>query len=165
VQIRKLRFSNPALRIAERCMPFKKLKPMIDNLYFIYCSILSFSGFAIGFYGIMAKHKIEMETRIGVDKGFEFDTDEGNSYFAERFENWKAGSSFDSQFAPIIGILIALTGAGLNLISNSWWSSILLLFVAYMIYLQVVKFAKWKIQIISMLTLLISAILIIIKLI
>ena len=138
---------------------------MIDNLYFIYCTILSFSGFAIGFYGIMAKHKIEMETRIGMDKGFDFDTDKGNAYFAERYENWKAGSYFDSQFAPITGILIAFTGAGLNLINNNWWTSILLLFIAYIVYLQAVKLLKWKIQIVSMLTLLISIILIIIKLI
>lgn len=134
---------------------------MIDTIYFIYCAILSYSGFAIGFYGIMAKHKIEMETRIGMDKGFDFDTDKGNAYFAERFENWKVGSYFDSQFAPISGILIALAGAGLNLISNSWWTSILLLIIAYIIYLQVVKLLKWKIQILSMLTLLISIILLI----
>ena len=91
---------------------------MIDNLYFIYCTIFSFSGFAIGFYGIMAKHKIEMETRIGMDKGFDFDTDKGNAYFAKRYENWKAGLYFDSKFAPIIGILTAFTGAGLNWISR-----------------------------------------------
>lgn len=137
---------------------------MIDLIYFVYCTILSFSGFAVGFYGIMAKHKIEMETRMGMDKGFDFDTDNGNAYFAERFENWKAGSYFNSQFAPISGILIALTGAGLNLISNSWWSSILLLFIAYIVYLQVVKLLKWRIQILSMLTLLISVALLITRL-
>lgn len=137
---------------------------MIDNLNFIYCSILSFSGFAIGFYGIMAKYKIEVETKIGINKGFDFETDEGNAYFSERFENWKAGSYFDSQIAPLIGIVVALTGAGINLISNTWWSSILLLFISYILYLLVVKLLKWKIQIISMLTLLISGILIIIKL-
>ena len=136
---------------------------MIDNLYFIYCSILSFSGFVIAFYGILAKHKIEKETEIGMDKGFNFDTDDGYAYFAERFENWTAGAYFESQFAPIIGIIIAFLGAGLNLIINSWWSSIMLMVVAYLVYLQVVKLVKSKIQIISLLALLISAILIFIK--
>lgn len=137
---------------------------MIDNLYFIYCLILSFSGFAIGFYGIMAKHRIEMETKIGMNKGYDFDTNEGNAYFARKYENWKAGSFFDSQFAPLSGIVIALIGAGLNIISNSWWSSILLLILAYIMYLIAIKIFKWKIQLVSILTLIISIILIVIKL-
>lgn len=138
---------------------------MIDALYLIYCTILSFSGFVIAFYGIMARHKIEQETRIGMNRGFDFDTDEGNEYFAEKYENWRAGSYFDSQIAPLTGILIVLTGAGLNLINNSWWTSILLLFIAYIFYLQIVKLLKWKVQILSILTLLISVILIITRLI
>ena len=137
---------------------------MIDNIYFIYCLILSFSGFAIGFYGIMAKHRIEMETKIGMTKGYDFDTDEGNAYFARKYENWKAGSYFDSQIAPLSGIVIALVGAGLNIISNSWWSSILLLILAYIMYLIAIKIFKWKIQFVSILTLIISIILIVIKL-
>lgn len=138
---------------------------MADKLYFFYCSLLSLSGFIIGFYGIMARHKIEMETRIGMDKGFDFDTDEDNAYFARKFENWTVGSYFDSQIAPLTGILIALIGAGLNLIYNSWWTSIMLLFIAYIVYLQSVKLIKSKVQILSMLTLLISIILIVIRLI
>ncbi|MFT7628960.1 MAG: hypothetical protein ACI9AT_002497 [Ulvibacter sp.] len=51
---------------------------MIDNLYLVYCLILSLSRFAIGFYGIMAKHRIEMETKIGMNKGYGFDTDKAN---------------------------------------------------------------------------------------
>lgn len=111
----------------------------------------------------MAKYKIEIETKIGINKGFEFDTDEGNTYFSERFENWKAGSYFDSEIAPIVGILIALSGAGINLIINSWWSSLILLFMSYIFYLQAIKLLKWRIQITSMLTLLISIISIIIR--
>ena len=138
---------------------------MIDVLFFIYCAILSFTGFVIGFYGIMAKHKIEMETKIGMNNGFDFDTDEGNAYFAQRFENWRAGSYFDSQFAPISGILIALCGAGLNLNINSWWTSIILLIVAFILYQIAVNILKWKIQIMSMLTGIVSVILIIVALI
>lgn len=137
---------------------------MTDNLYFIYCLILAFSGLVIGFYGIMAKHRIEMETKIGMNKGYDFDTDEGNAYFARKYDNWKAGSYFDSQIAPLSGIVIALIGAGLNIISNSWWSSILLLILAYIVYLIAIKILKWKIQLVSILTLVISVILIVIKL-
>lgn len=138
---------------------------MIDKLYFFYCTLLSFSGYVFAFYGVMARHKIEMETKIGLQKGFDFDTDDGNEYFAEKFENWKAGSSFDSSKALFVGVLIILLGAGLNLVNNKWWTSILLLFIAYIIYLQIVKLLKWKIQFLSMLTFLISTILIITKLI
>jgi hypothetical protein len=134
---------------------------MTDNLHFIYCAILSFSGFTIGFYGIMAKHRIELETKIGMNKGYNFDTDKGNAYFAERYENWKVGSYFDSQIAPLCGIVIALIGTGLNLINNSWWTSILLLIIAYLVYLVAIKIFNWKIQIVSILTLILSVIMII----
>jgi len=134
---------------------------MIDNFHFIYCTILSFSRFAIGFYGIMAKHRIELETKIGMNKGYNFNTDKGNAYFAERYENWKVGSYFDSQIAPLSGIVIALIGAGLNLINNSWWTSILLLIIAYVVYLVAIKIFNWKIQIVSVLTLILSVILVI----
>ena len=138
---------------------------MIDKLYFFYCTLLSFSGYVFAFYGVMARHKIEMETKIGLEKGFDFDTDHGNEYFAEKFENWKTGSSFDSSKALLVGVLIILLGAGLNLVNNKWWTSILLLFIAYVFYLQIVKLLQWKIQFLSILTLLISIILITIKLI
>lgn len=59
---------------------------MIDALYLIYCTILSFSGFVIAFYGIMARHKIEQETRIGMNRGFDFDTDEGNEYLRKNMK-------------------------------------------------------------------------------
>lgn len=147
------------------CIAFKKYFIMIDSLYFIYCSTLSFSGCVIGFYGIMAKHKIEMETRIGMNRGFDFDSDEGNAYFARRYEQWKAGSYFDSQIAPLTGILIAMTGAGLNLIINAWWSSILLLIISYIIYQIAINVLKWKIQIFSILTLIVSIMMITITLI
>ena len=51
---------------------------MIENLYLVYCLILSLSGFNLGFDGIMAKHRIEMETKIGRNKGCDFDTDKAN---------------------------------------------------------------------------------------
>jgi hypothetical protein len=136
---------------------------MIDKLYFLYCILLTFSGFVIGFYGIMARHKIELETKNGLNKGFDFDSDEGTFYFAKKFENWNAGSYFDSQLAPFSGILIALVGAGVNLNYNSWWTSLLLLFIAYITYLLVVNLLKSRIQILSILTLLVSIVLIILN--
>lgn len=137
---------------------------MFDKLYFIYCCVFSFSGFVVGFYGIMAKHKIEMERQIGINKGIDIYSSYGRTYFTKKFEKWKAGSIFDSQIAPLIGVIISFTGAGLNFIYNSWWSSILLILLSYIFYLQLVKFIKWKIQVVSILTLLISTVLIIIKL-
>ena len=129
---------------------------MIDKLYFFYCTLLSFSGYVFALYGVMARHKIKMETKIGLEKGFDFDKDDGNEYFAEKFENWKAGSSFESSKALLVGVLIILLGDGLNLVNNKWWTSILLFFIAYILYLQIVKLLKWKIQFLSMLTFLIS---------
>ena len=138
---------------------------MIDKLYFIYCTLLSFSGFVFAFYGVFARNKIEIETKIGLEKGFDFDTDEGNQYFAQKFENWKAGSIFQSSNFIFTGVLVVLLGAGFNLANNKWWTSILILFIAYILYLQVVKLLKWKIQFISILIFLISTTLILIKLI
>lgn len=137
---------------------------MADKIYFFYCSLLSYSGFTIGFYGIMAKHKIDLETRIGMNKGYELLTDEGRAYFNRKYKNWKAGLFFDSQLASLIGILIALAGAGLNLIYNAWWSSILVILLAYIVYLKSANSLKMKVQILSVFTLFISIILIIIRL-
>lgn len=137
---------------------------MIDKLYFIYCSLLTFSGFVIAFYGIMARHQIELETRNGLNKGYDFDSEDGNAYFAKNFENWREGEYFNSKKAPLFGISIIIIGAGLNLICNTWWTSLLLLFLSYNFYLYSVKLVKWRIQIASILTLLISIILIILKL-
>jgi hypothetical protein len=138
---------------------------MIDKLYFFYCTLLSFSGYVFALYGVMARHKIEMETKMGLEKGFDFDTEDGNEYFANKFKNWKAGTSFDSSNALLIGFVFVLLGGGLNLVNNKWWTSVLLLFLAYFFYLQIVKLLKWKIQFLSLLTFLISTILITIKLI
>jgi hypothetical protein len=137
---------------------------MNDNLYLIYCTALSLSGFIMAFYGIMARHKIELETRIGLNKGFKFDTHEGNKYFSEKYHNWRCGAIFHSEIALLLGLLIALTGTGLNLINNSWWTSILILFIAYIFYLVIVEIFKWKAQFLSLFALVISVILIIIRL-
>lgn len=137
---------------------------MIDKLYFFYCFLLTFSGFVIAFYGIMARHQIELETRNGLNKGYDFESIDGNAYFAQKFKNWQAGEYFHSQMAPLIGISIIIIGVGLNLICNTWWTSILLLFLSYNFYLYSVKLVKWRIQTTSILTLLISIILIILKL-
>lgn len=138
---------------------------MIDKLYFFYCALLTFSGFVFAFYGVLARNKIEMETKIGLKKGFDFDSDDGNEYFAKKFENWKAGSSFDSSKAILVGVLIIFSGAVLNIVINKLWTSILLLFTAYVFYLQFVKLLKWKIQLFSILTFILSLILIVFKLI
>jgi hypothetical protein len=47
-------------------------------------------------------------------------TQDGNEYFAERIDKWKVGTLFNSKFAVLIGIIIVLAGASLNLIKNSW---------------------------------------------
>lgn len=138
---------------------------MIDKLYFFYCTLLTFSGFVFAFYGVLARNKIEMETKIGLKKGFDFDSDDGNKYFAKKFENWKAGSSFDSSKAILVGVLIIFSGTVLNNVINKLWTSILLLFTAYVFYLQFVKLLKWKIQLFSILTFILSLILIVFKLI
>jgi hypothetical protein len=137
---------------------------MIDKIYFLYCSLIAFSGFTIGFYGIMARHKIELETKKGLKKGFDFDTDEGNTYFAEKFENWRSGSFFDSQIAPSIGVFVALSGFCINMIYNSFWNSLFLIIISYTAYLIIVNILKWYIQIVSILTLLVSIVFISLKL-
>lgn len=138
---------------------------MIDKFYFFYCTLLSFSGFVFALYGVMARHKIEMETKIGLKKGFDFETNEGNEYFSEKFENWRAGSSFVSSKALLVGVLVIILGIGLNLMKNEWWTSFSLLVIAYFLYLQIVKLLKWKIQLLSILTFLTSIALIITNLI
>ena len=138
---------------------------MIDKIYFIYSAIFSFSGFAIGFYGTMAQYKIEKIITNAKNLGFDSDSDLWSELFAKKIEKWKAGEFFDSQLSTIVGLLIAFSGAGLNLVYNNWWTSILLLLISYIVYLQAVDLLKWKIQILSLLTLSISIILIIIKLI
>ncbi|NLN33489.1 MAG: hypothetical protein GX159_07835 [Flavobacteriaceae bacterium] len=47
---------------------------MIDNLFFIYCALLSFSGFIIAFYKVLSQEVIGLEVKIGMEKGFDFDT-------------------------------------------------------------------------------------------
>ena len=137
---------------------------MIDNLFFIYCALLSFSGFIIAFYKVLSQEVIGLEVKIGMEKGFDFDTDDGNEYFAERIDKWKVGTLFNSKFAVLIGLIIVLAGASLNLIKNSWWTSLLLLFISYFLYLYITKLLKYRAQLVSILILFTSIILIIFKL-
>lgn len=129
---------------------------MIDTLFFIYCTILAFSGFVLAFYAILAQSRIDLEAENGLKKGISFDTQEGTAYFARRFDQWNVGSLFKSEVAPIVGIIIALIGSGINLIHNSWWTSILTLGGGYILYLVVSDILKSKVQIVSILSLLLS---------
>lgn len=138
---------------------------MIDFYYFTYCTIMSFCGFSFGFYGLMAKHSIDLETKKGLENGYDMESEEGVKYFARKFEEWKAGSKFVSKNASRNGIIISLIGAILNLYFNSWWTSIMLMVVAYFAYLQIVKIFKYRIQIISILGFILSIILIATKII
>lgn len=137
---------------------------MVDIQYFFYCLLLAFSGMSIGFYGLFAKNKIDKETGIGLKRGFDFDSDLGVEYFANRFQNWRTGEYFESPLAPMVGIIIALLGSVLSIVLNSWWTCLVVLLGAYILYLVMINIFKWTIQLISMLTLLVSVILILLRL-
>lgn len=131
----------------------------------LYSSILSFSGFAIAFYGILAESQIKKITSIRINKGISFDTDTGAKFYAQKFEKWKVGSYFISKNAVPFGILVSLSAGILNLLDNPLWSFIVVLINGYIIYLIIAKIIGWYIQTLSMLAIIISLILIITNLI
>jgi hypothetical protein len=137
----------------------------MNTTLLLYSSILSFSGFAIAFYGILAESKIEKITSIGINKRISFNTDKGAEFYAEKFEKWKAGSYFVSKSALPFGILVSLSAGILNILDNPLWTFIVVLISGYITYLIIAQIIGWYIQTISILTTIISSILIIINLI
>ncbi|OXG04867.1 hypothetical protein BC749_105134 [Flavobacterium araucananum] len=130
----------------------------MNYILLISTIILSFSGFAISLYGVLSQSMIDHETKIGLLKGYEFDSDEGEEYFAEKFEKWKAGNFFISKNAFISGLSIILLSLILNTIINPWWSSLIVLVVGYFTYLIISKIIGWQVQLLSFLTGIISLI-------
>ena len=136
---------------------------MNDVTLFTYCSIISFSGFSIAFYGTLSQKMIENISFLEHKKGYDLDKDE--EHFSKKFELWNCGSFFLEGKAVIIGLFIAFLGSLINLISNQWWSILLTLVVGYFTYLFVAKTIKKYIQLICIITLIISIALILIHLI
>lgn len=126
---------------------------MYDILLFISCLLLSYSGLIIGFYGKMANFVIS-RTNI-------YNQNDTEEYFDKLLEDWTVGAFFDSKIAYLLGILIILTAAIINLSSNSWWTSILLLAISFVIYLESSKILKRKMQILSIICLLLSVVLLV----
>ena len=139
----------------------KSQNDMNNLLFFALCSSFSMSGFILALYKIMAESKIELETNSGLDNGFSFDDDESQAYFARRFERWRTGAIFTSPLSPIIGFIIVLSGGALNFIYNTWWSSILVLIVGWVLYLILTNILAYRVQWLMPLSLVLSFILII----
>ncbi len=133
----------------------------MNTLLLLSCILLSFSGFAIAFYGILANATIENIAVEGMNKGIDQETDEGAEYYAKRFDKWKAGTLFVSQGAFIIGLLISIIAAIISVLEHSWWTFLVVIFAGYIAYFILAKIIGWYIQILSIITLLLSAILIV----
>ena len=137
----------------------------MNTLLLLYCIILSFSGFVIAFYGILAESQIEKITAIGINKGISFETDQGAEFYAQKFNKWKSGSYFVSKSAVTYGVIISIIAGIICVLNNPWWTFIVVLIGGYVAYLVIAKVIGWYIQLLSMLTLIVSIILIIINLI
>lgn len=58
----------------------------MNTLLLIYCIVLSFSGFVIAFYGILAESQIDKITDDGIKKGINLNTEEGAKFYARKYE-------------------------------------------------------------------------------
>ena len=121
----------------------------MNTILFISTSILAFSGFFIAFYGLLSQSLIEAETKLGMQKGFNSYSNEGAEYFAKRYNKWRVGSFFLTNDALILGLILVASAIILNFIENSWWSSLIVLFIGYFLYLILAKIFSWKLQLIS----------------
>jgi len=136
----------------------------MNTTLLLYSSILSFSGFAHAFYGILAQSQIEKITSVGMESGMSNETDEGVKYYAKRIDKWKAGNYFVSKKALTIGLFISITAGILCILNNPWWTFFVVSISGYISYLIIANIIGWYIQILSMLATIISLILIIITL-
>lgn len=125
---------------------------MHDSLIFISTILFAFSGFTLALYGILAQERIDSETRLGMSKGYGFDTDEDNAYFASKYNQWRTGYLFTSRYSTILGFVIVICGSLINLIGNSWWTVPLTIVIGYIVYLNLAKLFKWLVQIISLIS-------------
>ncbi len=135
----------------------------MEILLLLSCILLSFSGFVIAFYGVLANATIENIAVEGMDKGIDQETDDGAEYYANKFDKWKAGNFFVSKIAVVLGLLITIIAAIISLYDNPWWTFFIVLFVGYFAYLIIAKIIGWYIQIISILSFIISTILLILN--
>lgn len=137
----------------------------MNTLLFLSSIILSFSGFVIAFYGILAESQIEKITAIGMEKGISFETDEGAEFYARKFDKWKAGSYFVSKSAVTYGVIISIIAGIVCALNNPWWTFFVVIIGGYVAYLIIAKIIGWYIQLFSILTFIVSIILIITNLI
>lgn len=128
----------------------------MNTILLITTTILAFSGFIISFYGSLSQSMIERETKIGFEKGINSFTDQGDEYFARKYEKWKAGNFFLSNSAIYSGIVIVIIALILNLLKNPWWTTFIVLIIGYYLYLFFAKIIGWKIQLISFVLVIIS---------
>lgn len=135
----------------------------MDILLIFSCILLSFSGFVIAFYGVLANATIENIAVEGMDKGIDQETDEGAEYYAKRFDKWKAGTLFVSKGAVLIGLLISLIAAIISVFEHSWWTFLVVIIAGYVAYFILAKIIGWYIQILSIITFLVSVILIVLN--
>ena len=128
----------------------------MNTILLISTSLLAFAGFTFAFYGTLSQTMIDNITRIGMDKGIDSYSDEGAQYYARQYEKWKAGTFFISSKAITYGIIIVLIAIILNILGNSWWSSIIILIIGYILYLSTSKIIGWRVQFVSLLVFLLS---------
>ncbi len=121
----------------------------------IYSTILSFSGFVLAFYGVLAQTKID---KITANNLIDYDNDQQMELLAIKYDKWKAGSYFVSNKAVSTGIIISLIACILNFIINPWWSSALVLIIGYFLYLILANILGSLVQFLAILTALIAII-------
>lgn len=122
----------------------------MNAILLISTTFLAFSGFFIAFYGVLSQSMIEIETKIGIQKGIDSFSDEGAQYFATRYEKWGAGSFFLSNNALILGLTIVACALVVNFFDNPGWSSLIVLIGGYMLYRTLAQMIGGKLQLISL---------------
>lgn len=127
----------------------------------IYTCILSFSGFVFAFYGILAENKITKIVEYCSKRGISLESNSGVEYFANKMKKWGAGSFFVSKQSFYFGITITLLSAIICLIYNPWWYLFIVLSISYFLYLFLANILGSIIQLLAMISLLLSIIMIV----
>lgn len=133
----------------------------MDYSILLYTCILSFSGFVFAFYGILAENKIEKIVEYGSKRGISLETNSGVEYFANKMKKWGAGSFFVSKQSFYFGITITFLSAIICFIYNPWWYLFIVLSISYFLYLFLANILGSFIQLLAMISLLLSIIMIV----
>ena len=138
---------------------------IVENIIFLLtCILIVYSGFTLVFYGTYAKSMIDKISYKTYSKGMNIISEENRHFYAMEFEKWRTGSLFSSSTIRFMGFVVIIVICLVNLRTNKWWTTIILLVFGYFLSFIIAILLKWRTQIISIITLLICGILVIIQL-